>query len=135
MAGFADVHLDPGMARALQRGDRRAQAVAYRVMSPTIMGMAVRILQDEGLAQEVVQDTFVDLIDKAATLQDPNAVVGWVRRVAINHCYMRLRSPWHKRRAGEASLPEQRSFQRRRAHGRPVRHRACPGRWRRRPVW
>jgi RNA polymerase sigma factor (sigma-70 family) len=107
MASFAEIHLDSGIARGLQRGDRRAQAVAYRLLSPTVMGMAVRILQDEGLAQEVVQDTFVELIDKAATLKDPDAVVAWVRRVAVNHCYMRLRSPWHKRRAGEDSVPEQ----------------------------
>lgn len=99
MASFADIHLDGAIARGLRRGDRRAQAAAYRLLSPTIMGMAVRILQDEGLAQEVVQDTFVDLIDKAATLKDPDAVVGWVRRVAVNHCYMRLRSPWHRRRS------------------------------------
>ncbi|MEQ8860642.1 MAG: RNA polymerase sigma factor [Pseudomonadales bacterium] len=106
MASFADIHLDSGIARGLQRGDRRAQAVAYRLMSPTIMGLAVRILQDEGLAQEVVQDTFVELIDKAHTLNDPAAVVGWVRRVAVNHCYMRLRSPWHKRRSAEEAAPE-----------------------------
>ena len=62
------------------------------------MGMAMRILQDEGIAQEVVQDTFVELIEKAHTLKDPNAVLGWVRKVAVNHCLMRLRSPWHKRR-------------------------------------
>ena len=108
MVSFADIHLDAGIARGLQRGDRRAQAVAYRLLSPTVMGMAVRILQDEGLAQEVVQDTFVELIDKAASLKDPEAVVGWVRRVAVNHCYMRLRSPWHKRRSSEDSAPEQR---------------------------
>jgi len=107
MASFADIHLDSGIARGLQRGDRRAQAVAYRLLSPTVMGMAVRILQDEGLAQEVVQDTFVELIDKASTLKDPEAVVGWVRRVAVNHCYMRLRSPWHKRRNPEESAAEQ----------------------------
>ena len=106
MASFADIHLDSGIARALQRGDRRAQAVAYRLMSPIIMGMAVRILQDEGLAQEVVQDTFVELIDKAGTLREPGAVVGWVRRVAVNHCYMRLRSPWHQRRSAESAAPE-----------------------------
>lgn len=99
MASFADIHLDCGIARGLARGDRRAQGLAYRILSPAVMGMAVRILQDEGLAQEVVQDTFVELIDKAATLRDPDAVVGWVRRVAVNHCYMRLRSPWHKRRS------------------------------------
>lgn len=107
MASFADIHLDGGIARGLKRGDRRAQAVAYRLMSPTIMGMAVRILQDEGLAQEVVQDTFVELIDKAHTLKDPGAVVAWVRRVAVNHCYMRLRSPWHKRRSPADAVPEE----------------------------
>ena len=62
------------------------------------MGLACRILQDEGSAQEVVQDTFVDLIEHARTLKDAQAVVGWVRQVAVNHCLMRLRSPWNKRR-------------------------------------
>lgn len=107
MASFADIHLDSAIARGLKRGDRRAQTVAYRLLSPIVMGMAVRILQDEGLAQEVVQDTFVELIDKASTLKDPEAVVGWVRRVAVNHCYMRLRSPWHRRRAADDGVLEQ----------------------------
>lgn len=98
MASFADVQLDSGIARGLKRGDERAQAVAYRVLSPAVMGIAVRILQDEGLAQEVLQDTFVELIEHADTLKDPNAVIGWVKKVAVNHCLMRLRSPWSQRR-------------------------------------
>jgi RNA polymerase sigma-70 factor (ECF subfamily) len=98
MASFADVQLDAGVARGLRRGDEQAQIVAYRVLSPSVMGMAVRILQDEGLAQEVLQDTFVELLEHAHTLKEPAAVVGWVRRVAVNHCLMRLRSPWQKRR-------------------------------------
>ncbi len=101
MAGFSDIQLDSGIARGLHKGDSRAQAVAYRVLAPSVMGMAVRILQDAGLAQEVVQDTFVELIEHAGTLQDPTAVVAWVRKVAVNHCLMRLRSPWHKRRVLE----------------------------------
>jgi RNA polymerase sigma factor (sigma-70 family) len=106
MAGFAELRLDSGIARGLRRGDRRAIAVAYRTLAPTIMGMAVRILRDEGLAQEVVHDTFVELIDKASTLANPDAIVSWVRRVAVNHCYMRLRSPWHRRRAAADDAPE-----------------------------
>lgn len=98
MASFSDVQLDAGIARGLKRGDSQAQTVAYRVLSPAVMGMAVRILQDHGLAQEVVQDTFVELLEKAHSLKDPAAVIGWVRTVAVNHCLMRLRSPWHKRR-------------------------------------
>ena len=34
MASFADIHLEPGLARGLKRGDRRAQAIAYRVLAP-----------------------------------------------------------------------------------------------------
>ena len=98
MANFADLQLDSGITRGLQRGDRHAQAVAYRTLAPALMGMAMRILQDVGIAQEVVQDTFIELIEKAHTLEDANAVLGWVRKVAVNHCLMRLRSPWHKRR-------------------------------------
>jgi RNA polymerase sigma factor (sigma-70 family) len=98
MASFSDIQLDAGIARGLKRGDEQAQTVAYRVLSPAVMGMAVRILQDHGLAQEVVQDTFVELIEHAHKLKEPSSVIGWVRRVAVNHCLMRLRSPWHQRR-------------------------------------
>jgi RNA polymerase sigma-70 factor (ECF subfamily) len=98
MAGFADLQLDPRVTRGLKRGDRGAQSTAYRALAPAVMGLAMRILQDEGIAQEVVQDTFVELIEKAHTLNDPEAVVGWVRKVAVNHCLMRIRSPWYKRR-------------------------------------
>ena len=79
MARFADLQLDSDVTRGLKRGDRGAQAVAYRTLAPTVMGMAMRILQDRGVAEEVVQDTFVELIEKAHTLNDPNAVLGWVR--------------------------------------------------------
>ena len=38
-----------------------AQAEAYRLLAPRVLGMAQRILGDRGLAEEVVQDTFVTL--------------------------------------------------------------------------
>ena len=78
MARFADLQLDSSVTHGLQRGDRRAQASAYQTLAPMVMGMAMRILQDEGGAQEVVHDTFIELIEKADTLNDPNAVLGWV---------------------------------------------------------
>ncbi len=98
MAAFAHIELDPQIATGLQRGDATAQAEAYRLLGPVILGLAQRILQDRGLAQEVLQDTFVELIEQAHNLRSAQAVVGWLRKVAVNHCLMRLRSPWHKRR-------------------------------------
>jgi RNA polymerase sigma-70 factor (ECF subfamily) len=101
MAGISSLKLDGETALALKRGDPIAQAEAYRVLSPGVMGMAMRILGDRGLAEEVVQDTFVTVLERADTLRDAGAVVGWVRQTAVNHCLMRLRSPWFRRRAGE----------------------------------
>ena len=104
MAGFADIDLDPGTVRGLKRGDKSALAEIYTLLAPVIMGMAQRILQDRSLAQEVVQDTFVQLIEQRGGLRTPQAVTAWLRKVAVNHCLMRLRSPWLGKRASEAPV-------------------------------
>lgn len=101
MAGFAPIKLNEETAEGLKRGNPAAQAEAYRILAPPIMGMAVRILGDRGLAEEVLQDTFVTLIERAGSLRNAAAAVGWVRQTAINHCLMRLRSPWQQRRVAE----------------------------------
>ena len=93
MAGFAEIELTPAVARAVVRGDREAVAGAYRVLVQAVMNLSARILQDRQLAEEVVQDTFVELLEKSKQIKDYRAVVPWVRRVAVNHCLMRLRSP------------------------------------------
>jgi RNA polymerase sigma-70 factor (ECF subfamily) len=104
MAGFRDIELTADVSRRLLRAESSAIEEAYRTMAGAVMGLAVRILQDRGLAEEVVQDTFVELVEKAGQINSADAIVGWVRKVAVNHCLMRLRSPWHARR--DAAEPE-----------------------------
>jgi len=99
MPGFADIQLPETVASGVLRGDRDALADAYRVLSRAVMNVAARILQDRPLAEEVVQDTFIDLLEKSAQIQSVDSICAWVRKVAVNHCLMRLRSPWHARRA------------------------------------
>jgi RNA polymerase sigma-70 factor (ECF subfamily) len=101
MAGFSSLSLDGATASGLSRGDPVAQAEAYRLLAPPVLGMAQRILGDRGLAEEVVQDTFVSVLERADTVRDPGAIVGWVRQIAVNHCLMRLRSPWRRRRVSQ----------------------------------
>jgi hypothetical protein len=50
------------------------------------------------LADEMTQDTFIDVVEKASALVEEEAFVPWVRRIAVNHCLGRLRSPWYRRR-------------------------------------
>ncbi|MDE0055147.1 MAG: RNA polymerase sigma factor [Gammaproteobacteria bacterium] len=83
----------------LKRGDRSAQEWVYRSYSRMVYTTARRMLGDPGLAEDATQDTFVDVLTKAGTLDQEGALGAWVRRIAINHCLMRLRSPWTRWRA------------------------------------
>ena len=91
------------MVRQLMRGNRKAQEIVYRAYANAVFTLARRILNDAGLAEEVTQDTFVDVIRAAHKLERPESLGAWLRTTAVNHCLMRLRSPWHKRRD---ALPE-----------------------------
>ena len=103
MAAFNQTQIDPATAQGVIRGNRDAVDAAYRSLSQPVMNMATRILQDRGLAEEIVQDTFIDLVEKGAQIRAPEAVVGWVKSVATTHCLMKLRSPWMARRSGAAA--------------------------------
>ena len=98
MSHFTRIHIERHVIEALQRGDRSAAADVYQALSGVVYTLALRLLADAQLAKEATQDTFVDVIERACDLKVPEAFVGWVRSVAINHCLMRLRSPWHRLR-------------------------------------
>ena len=82
----------------LKRGDRDAQEWVYRSYARMVYTIARRMLGDAGLAEDATQDTFVDVLCKVDRLDHEAALGAWVRRIAVNHCLMRLRSPWFKRR-------------------------------------
>jgi RNA polymerase sigma factor (sigma-70 family) len=98
MSAFERIHVSAEVVAALARGDRAAAGEVYRALSGVVYTLALRLLADRQLANEATQDTFVDVIERAASVESPAAFVGWVRSIAVNRCLMRLRSPWHRRR-------------------------------------
>ncbi|NJN51596.1 MAG: RNA polymerase sigma factor [Gammaproteobacteria bacterium] len=98
MAPFTRITVDTDIVDRLRRGDRAAAEAVYQLLAEPVQGLASRILKDRQLAAEVTQDTFVEVIEKAAHLEHPGALVGWVRTIAVNQCLARLRSPWYRRR-------------------------------------
>ena len=109
MAGastFRHVELPDEVAVQVVAGHSEAISHAYSLMSQAVMNLAYRMLGDRQLAEEVLQDTFVDLLEKSAQIREAGAIKGWVRTVAVNHCLMKLRSPWHARRNTDAADEE-----------------------------
>ena len=106
MSHFARIHIESTTVAALQRGDRAAAAEVYRALAGVVHTLALRILGDAQLAKEVTQDTFIDVMERAHTIEVPDAFVGWVRSLAINRCLMRLRSPWHRLRSAMVEVDD-----------------------------
>ncbi len=95
---------DARLIDAVARRDQRALAELYDRHCRLVFSLALRILKDRGEAEDVLQDVFVRVWDRAdkydASLGTPSA---WLARIGRNRAIDRLRS-----RAVRAplSLPE-----------------------------
>lgn len=80
-----------------RRGDEDAYMEIYRLFSPMLYGTALRMLRRAEEAEDVVQETFVRLVEKADELRAESAG-GWLRRVTINRCLdvLRRRRRWRE---------------------------------------
>ena len=73
---------------------RQTQAplrAVYNADYADLVGLARWILGTTGLAEELVQDTFVRLLERPPELNDPDALSAYVRRAVINRSRSRIR--------------------------------------------
>ena len=84
---------DPELMVSLARGDATALAELFDRYADVIFRVAFRRLGDRQLAEEVVQDTWLTLWDRAE-LFDPAAgsLVAWLSTIARNRAVDRLRA-------------------------------------------
>ena len=80
------------------RGDVAAFELLYDRYAPTVMGLALRVVADRALAEEVVQETFWRVWRNAASFQGQRgAFAGWLlgitRNLAIDFCRRRSVRP------------------------------------------
>lgn len=104
MSRFNGIEIAPTLIDGLRRGERDAAGSLYELLSRPVYGLAVRLLGDADGAAEVTHETFVTVMEQGGSVRSAEALVPWVRRVAVNACLMRLRSPWRRRRV--AAAPE-----------------------------
>jgi RNA polymerase sigma-70 factor (ECF subfamily) len=71
---------------------RAALAELLERQRPRLRALALRLTRSEAEAEDVVQDTFVAVLEKLDTFRGEAAFGSWVYRVAANFALMRLRS-------------------------------------------
>ncbi|MEE8119263.1 MAG: RNA polymerase sigma factor [Gammaproteobacteria bacterium] len=108
MAGFLDKKLDDALVRAAQRGDRKAHEVIYRTFSGPVYTLARRMLRNSEAADEILQETFLEVLRKLKQYRFEAPLGAWIRRIAVNKSLMHMRSYWNRFRDHfDASLESQ----------------------------
>jgi len=101
-----EADIDDALLARARRGDRQAHATLYRVYAPMVFTVAVRMLGSRAAAEDVLQDSFVEVIRKSQDFRGDGGgdggIRGWIKRIAINKCLSQLRSPWVVRRVSVA---------------------------------
>ncbi len=96
MSTFLQANIDPAIVSRAQRGDLKAHELVYKAYAKPVYNLAVRILRDPHQAEEVMQDTFIEVIRKIDSFRGDAPVGAWIRRIAANKALMVLRSAWHR---------------------------------------
>jgi RNA polymerase sigma factor (sigma-70 family) len=81
-----------------KRGERAAHAELYALFATPIFTLARRMLASKALAEDVLQETFVEVLCKIGAFRGDAEVGTWIKRIAINKCLMHVRSSWISRR-------------------------------------
>src|SRR5262245_10677925 len=95
------------LLRRIAAHDRQALAEFYDESAGLIFSVAVRILGDAAEAEEVTQDVFLQIWNKAGTFEGAlGAPSHWALGIARNRCIDRLRARQRHHRALEVMAQE-----------------------------
>lgn len=93
---------DTELVRRLQVGDEQALVELYRRFGGLVYSVAYRVVRDHALAEEVMQDAFLNCWNKAESYR-PSAgqVAPWLARIARNRAIDVIRGRQHQARLRE----------------------------------
>ena len=72
-------------------GDHAAFDVLVQSATRRLYGIALRILRDTHLAEDLVQESLIDAWRDLRALRDPGLFDAWVTRILVRNCYRRAR--------------------------------------------
>lgn len=76
-------HIDY-LVTQVQGGDKRAFKELYSLHAKAMLNTAFRIVRDDALAEDAVQNAFVSAFVNIKKLKDGSSFSGWLKRIVIN---------------------------------------------------
>ena len=97
MSKFTDIQIDPAIVKRAARGDAKAHEILYRAFSAPVYSVCLRFTRVPAQADDLTQETFIEVIRSIGQYRGDAPVGMWIRRVAVSKALMFLRSAWHAR--------------------------------------
>ena len=106
---------DKNLLKKVNRKDEQAWRVFFRSYYDSLFHHALRILEDEKEAEDVVQELFIALWNNGIMLGENDSLSGYLYRAVTNRCLNRIRdqkrmnehlAKWKEEAEGEASEAE-----------------------------
>lgn len=85
-SGTLDGYID-----RMAKGDTQALEQLYRAAAPGVYAYALSILKNSHDAQDVLQETFLNVYSSAATYHSQEKPMAWILTIAKNLCFKRLK--------------------------------------------
>jgi len=97
MSRFADIQIDPAIVRRAASGDEKAHEILYRAFGAPVYSLCLRFTRVPAHAEDLVQDTFIEVMRSIGKFRGDASIGTWIRRIAVSKALMLLRSAWTSR--------------------------------------
>jgi RNA polymerase sigma factor (sigma-70 family) len=97
MSTFLNVTVPQDCLRRAGEGDRQAQRHLYEAFARPVYTLLCRLVLRPAIAEELLHDTFIEVLGHLGDYQGNGSFAGWVRMIAVRKALGHLRSPWHGR--------------------------------------
>lgn len=81
---YANTHRE--IVERCKNGDQQAQFELYRLYSKAMFNVCLRMVKDELDAEDILQNSFVDIFTKLNTFKYQSSVGAWIKRIIVNNC-------------------------------------------------
>ncbi|HEX6927630.1 MAG TPA: sigma-70 family RNA polymerase sigma factor [Gammaproteobacteria bacterium] len=96
MSGKFSQDVEPRLLARARAGDMDAHAELFRRFGDAVFTLACRLVKRRDIAEEILQETFLDVMRRMEGFRNDAPFGYWLRRMAVNRCLMFLRSYWER---------------------------------------
>ncbi|MDX9906682.1 MAG: RNA polymerase sigma factor [Bacteroidales bacterium] len=77
-----NIHED--LIRGCRENDRKAQIQIYKLYYKSMFNTALRIVNDPAIAEDIMQETFLEAFRQIGTYREESSFGAWLKRITVN---------------------------------------------------